>query len=214
MANSPHPILPSLNELSWQQGSPSDLTHDLQLMLLIQPNCPGCHIHALPLANQIASSPNRFFDIYCVSTAFEDFDFNNPDTARLLLEGKHVGVSKERLGEEVRHVPTMPLAHDIITPLSKASAALKDLALESIKASARQQMAGRLPSDVLERQLARVGYDMLPAQIATLFSTVQAMGTPTWVLHRKNGQVLSVRLGEEITSEAGLLEWIERSQRG
>lgn len=126
----PAMILPKLSKLTWLQGSASELTHDVHLLLLIQPNCPGCHMHALPLANSLMQS-KRDFDVYCVSTAFEGFEFNTIEAAQQLLNGKHVGVSKERLGETARHVPGMPFAHDVVVATSSAPTELKDLALNA-----------------------------------------------------------------------------------
>ena len=202
----PPMILPKLSSLKWLQGSATELTHELHLMVMIQPNCPGCHIHALPLANQLASV-KQDFDIYCVSTAFEDFEFNNEDTARLLLEGKHVGVSKEQLGETARNVPKMPLAHDIVIPIGEASDEVKTMALEASKANALIQMEGRVPITVLKQHLQNVGYEVLPEKIPMMFYKAQAMGTPTWVLHQADGTVLGTKFGQLSKFELG--QWLK-----
>jgi hypothetical protein len=149
-------MLPPLTELLWLQGSAAELTHPLKLMLMIQPNCPGCHMHSVPLINKM-NARRRDFDVYCISTAFEDFDDNNHHTASLLLSGKHVGVTKAQLGETVEHIPTVPLAHDIVTPTIEASGDLKNMALEVTEANARKQLAGTVPHELLESQLAKIG---------------------------------------------------------
>jgi hypothetical protein len=201
-------ILPDLSKLTWLQGSAADLTHDIQVMLMIQPNCPGCHMHAIPLANKLMQSKHDF-DVYCISTAFEDFEFNTEEMARLLiLHGKHVGAAKAQLGETVKHVPSMPFAHDIVVATNVASKELKDFALEASKNNARKQMeGGSIPSGVLEMQLSNVGYEVLPAYISEYFWTVNAMGTPTWVVHKANGEILGQKFGQ--LSEVELLGWIE-----
>ena len=202
----PFARLPDPSELTWIQGSPSDLTHDHKLMLIIQPNCPGCHIHAIPLANALFQSKHDF-DIYCVSTVFEDFDLNTEETARLLLSGKHVGDARAKLGEVVKNVPCMPFAHDIVVPKTEASIELKNMALEASKSNARDQLQGHMSSGILELQLSRAGFDILPDKIARVFYTVRAMGTPTWVLHTAEGQVLAREFGQ-FNDEEELLKWI------
>lgn len=203
----PPKMMPKLNMLTWIQSSAQDLTHELQLMLLFQPNCPGCHTYALPLANELASV-KQDFDIYSVSTAFEDFEFNNERTARLLLQGKHVGVSKDQLGEAAQHIPKMPVAHDIVIPKEEASEEMKSMALEASKSNARVQLEGRLPITVLETHLSGVGEEVLPDKIPEVFYRVHAMGTPTWVLHSADGTVLDTRFGQ--VSKGQMISWIEK----
>lgn len=203
-----------LDSLHWLQGSPSDLTHNLRLMLLIQPNCPGCHVHAMPVANALFAKTNtrtKDFDVYCVSTAFEDFQYNNVESAQLLLCGKLVGNARDILGEYADIVPTMPFAHDILTPQSEASTELLDLALESTKHNAREQLKGVMPSDILEARLSMATYEVLPPTIATIFWTVRAQGTPAWVLHTSNGVILDRTLGH--MSEEEIVGWIGRVTR-
>lgn len=204
----PSTILPDLKTLPWLQGSPSDLTHNLQLMLLIQPNCPGCHAHAIPVANALHSQKQKKFDIYCVSTAFEDFELNNMDSAALMLKGSLVGDAQCRLGDYTDSIPEMPLAHDFLIRQIDASTALLDLALESTKCNAREQLKGVIPTDILESRLSKATYDMLPPKIATIFWTVRAQGTPTWVLHKSNGEILGKAFGHK--SEEDIECWIAR----
>jgi len=164
-------------------------------------------MHAIPLANELMKS-KRDFDIYCVSTAFEDFEYNTEEAARLLLfSGKHVGVAKAQLGEIAKHVPTMPFAYDVVVPTEIATKELKDMALEASKNSARKQMEGERSPGLLEQHLSKAGYEVIPLYIAEYFWTVNAMGTPTWVLHKSNGEILDRRFGQ--VTEIELLGWIE-----
>jgi len=64
----------------------------------------------------------------------------------------------------------MPVAFDQILPRAEVSADLKAAALESMKESTRQQMEGRIPTELLEEQLARLQPDaVLPPHVATTF---------------------------------------------
>lgn len=209
MSNFSRPLqVPPLDELEWLQGSPvEDLTHDVHLLLLIQPNCPGCHIHALPAANELASSKQEF-DVYCICTAFEDFEFNKIDSARLLLRGDLVGVAKEKLGSTTKHAPQMPMAYDVVTDKSDLSPEFLEMAMEASKQNTREQMEGKVHPGVLDKMLHEANEDLLlPTKVARVFWSVRGLGTPFWVLHRRSGEVIDRKIGQHSAEE--LLKWIQ-----
>eukprot|EP00529_Nitzschia_sp_RCC80_P027050 CAMPEP_0113514746 /NCGR_PEP_ID=MMETSP0014_2-20120614/40574_1 /TAXON_ID=2857 /ORGANISM="Nitzschia sp." /LENGTH=287 /DNA_ID=CAMNT_0000411265 /DNA_START=147 /DNA_END=1010 /DNA_ORIENTATION=- /assembly_acc=CAM_ASM_000159 len=266
--------VPDLQSLIWLRGSAADVTTTgkrLKLAVMIQPNCPGCMMHALPVGNNLwrrskqmtpltlpqhlstgsntsssnnntgitivggsASqqlSPNlnanntsntannnvpqelmdRLFtvvDVYCVTTAFEDFQYNNLDSARLLLTGKHVGESLARLGPDVRPQcqPCMSVAHDIVVDKKDAPSQLLELALASSKESARKRLGSIVPPEELDAHFATVGREILPQSIPVFFYCAGANGTPSWVLHIDDGTVLECRFGW--ISEMELIDWM------
>ena len=209
MSNFSRPLqVPPLDKLEWLQGSPSeDLTHDVQLLLLIQPNCPGCHVHAMPTANELSSTKQNF-DIYCISTAFEDFEFNTIQNTRLLLQGELVGAAKQQLGPTTRHVPTMPVAYDVVTDKSDLPIDFLEAAIEAAKQNTREQMEGKLHPGVLEKMLHQTDKDLLlPPKVARVFWSVRGLGTPFWVLHRRSGDVIDRKVGPRTADE--LLAWIQ-----
>ena len=205
--------VPPLEELEWLQGSSSDLSHDTLLLLLIQTNCPGCHIHAIPTANQLAATKQEGFDLYCVSTAFEDFDYNTKDNTKLLLErGTLVGVAKEQLGPTAQEIPTgMPVAYDMVADTSELSPEELERARNASKDIAREQMTGQgvVHPGVLEKMLYKVDPNLLlPDKVARVFWAVRALGTPMWVIHRRSsGEVLDRKFGQHSPEE--LLAWIQ-----
>ena len=210
-------ILPPLESLQWLQGSPisdDDFTHDIQLLLLVQSNCPGCHSQAIPLANKLVES-KQDFDVYCIFTAFEDFEYNTKESARqLVLEGKHVGVTKQRLGETAKDTPKMPVAFDNVIRKQDATQDLLNMAFESTKYITYEQSKQMSPEanitlGMIERQLEKMGgvVDVLPEYIAEVFYKVRAQGTPTWVIHKNpSREVLDVKFGQQ--KQESLLEWI------
>lgn len=223
--------LPSLSKLTWLQGSPADVRqHGLKCMLLFQANCPGCHTHAIPTANRLwvqqskttTTTRQNNFDLYAVSTAFEDFALNTADATRLLLrrDGRHVGEAKARLGARVRDRPQMPVAYDVVVAKDEAASSdgLVRLALEATKYTAydqirmqQEQQHGRQDvglMDMLERTIEERGKDLLPEYVAECFYAVRAMGTPTWVLHDVHGNVLDTKFGQQ--TEQSLLAWMEQ----
>lgn len=204
--------LPPLSSLQWLRGSTAELTHDVRLCVLIQPNCPGCITHAIPTANKLFHSPERRgFDIYSISTAFEDFDDNTVEATRELLQGNLVGKDSRRaLGtSSTTNIPEFPVAHDILTDKAKASPELLAMALEATKSNARQQASSMgIPPAVLEQALDRVTKDALPEKIASVFYTVRAQGTPTWIIHKADGQVVDVQFGH--SSDEQLIGWVDQ----
>ena len=219
MSNFQLPItLPPLESLEWLQGSSPndgsyDFTHEIRLLLLVQSNCPGCHMDAIPLANTLVESKQNF-DVYCIFTAFEDFQYNTKVSAELLLsEGKHVGVTKQRLGESATHVPKMPVAFDNVIRKQDATQEILNMAFESTKYITYEQSkhmspAANITLGMIERQLEKMGgVDVvLPEYIAEVFYAVRAQGTPTWVIHNANREVLDVKFGQQ--TEASILEWM------
>lgn len=201
--------LPPLTSLEWLQGSPADLQQELQLCLLMQPNCPGCIQYAIPTANTLFSQGNRDFNVYCISTAFEDFEYNTFESANKLLSGKLVGASKQALGETTTSgIPQMPLARDIVVKKSSADSSLVSMALNATRQHALKQANGmNIPPDTLRQALSNIRVEVLPEQIARVFYTVSSQGTPTWILHDARGRVLDSRFGHYSAEQ--LAEWID-----
>jgi hypothetical protein len=203
-------LTPAFREhrLRWLSGNHKDLSSEYQLLLLIQPNCAGCIINSIPVANAIAASTNDF-DTYCVSTAFEDFHYNNIDSARSLLEGYLGGDAAEKLGYQTSCIPQMPFAHDYVVDRDEADEDFKDWALEVLIQSAKDQLRTLGYTEAkISQKLQFVGYSALPEKLAELFWSVKAEGSPTWVVHKNNGEVLDVRFG--YLDEKSIRQWVGR----
>ncbi len=70
----------------------------LNFLLVFQINCPGCFFYAIPMVNQLYEKFSERVSFLGLSTAFEDFNFNNEaNTAALLETGKMVGATKAAL---------------------------------------------------------------------------------------------------------------------
>ncbi len=68
------------------------------LLFVFQVNCPGCFTYGIPLVNQLFHQYEHDIGILGLSTAFEDFEYNNLNNTRLLLEQqKVVGATKKVL---------------------------------------------------------------------------------------------------------------------
>ncbi len=71
----------------------------INVLLAFQVNCPGCFIHALPVAAGLhAHFTQDDVRLLGLSTAFEDFDLNTIDhTRQLLQDGQLVGERRNDL---------------------------------------------------------------------------------------------------------------------
>ena len=196
------------NRLTWLSGSHDQLASEYQLLLLIQPNCAGCVVNSIPVANAIAASTNDF-DTYCVSTAFEDFDYNNVESARALLNGNLRGDAANKLGYTTSNIPQMPFAHDYMVKRDDADEDFKEWALHVMLQSAHAQLQALNYSEAkIHRKLDGVSYNALPEMLAELFWSVKAEGSPTWVVHKNNGEVMDVRFG--YMDEKQIRQWVGR----
>lgn len=72
----------------------------LNILLVFQVNCPGCFVHALPLAAEIHKSySGRGINVLGLSTVFEDFELNTREhTIQLLDDGRMVGETAKHFG--------------------------------------------------------------------------------------------------------------------
>lgn len=72
----------------------------INVLLAFQVNCPGCFIHALPVAAGLhAHFTHNDVRLLGLSTVFEDFDLNTIDhTRQLLQDGQLVGETAKHLG--------------------------------------------------------------------------------------------------------------------
>jgi len=206
-------ITPAFREhrLQWISGTYEDISSEYQLLLLIQPNCAGSVINSIPVANKISSSTNDF-DTYCVSTAFEDFEFNTIESARGLLDGTLYGKAAQKIGKRISSsssIPQMPFAHDYIVKREDADEDFKRWALNALHQSARSEL--RLigySEHKIEQKLKSTGYSALPEYLAELFWSVKAEGSPTWIVHKNNGEVMDVRFG--YMDEKEIRDWVGR----
>ncbi|MBL7994535.1 TlpA family protein disulfide reductase [bacterium] len=87
---------PDLKISEWVQGNPTNISDHRGNVILVevfQVNCPGCFLYGLPEAIEAFTKyRDEPFTVLGLATAFEDFDKNNLDNLKKLLEtGEVVG---------------------------------------------------------------------------------------------------------------------------
>ncbi len=91
-----------LGDAGWSASS-----HNLAFVF--QVNCPGCFLYGIPLVNRMQELYGDRLSIVGVSTAFEDFEYNNLTHTRALLdEGTLVGETARVLREQGLTSPPAP----------------------------------------------------------------------------------------------------------
>jgi thiol-disulfide isomerase/thioredoxin len=95
---------PLLQVSDWIQGGPVNLDQlagRVVLVEIFQVNCPGCFLYSLPQAIDLY---RRYFDqglsVLGVATAFEDFDKNNLENLKRLIDNGDVVGETRRILEQ------------------------------------------------------------------------------------------------------------------
>lgn len=101
----------------------------------------------------------------------------------------------------------MPFAHDLVVNKSDAPESLLQMALQVTRDNAGEQMGAGLHPQHLAQALDRLGPEVLPLKISTMFYAINAMGTPTWFVHNKAGDLLGSKFGH--MTKAEMLQWVE-----
>ncbi|MDN5201937.1 hypothetical protein QQ008_11200 [Fulvivirgaceae bacterium BMA10] len=91
----------------------------LNLLFIFQVNCPGCFLYGIPVVNQLYQHFNSKISFLGISTAFEDFEYNNLENTKLLLTRKElVGETQKAMQhygfEQYPHAIDFPVAMDKI----------------------------------------------------------------------------------------------------
>ena len=96
---------PNLDVAEWVQGDPSNVDTErgkIILIEVIQVNCPGCFVTALPEVIEVYSKyKNQPLTVWALATAFEDFRLNTLDNLKkLVTTGEVVGQTHVHLMEQ------------------------------------------------------------------------------------------------------------------
>ncbi len=96
---------PNLEVAEWVQGAPSNIDQERGKVILIeviQVNCPGCFISALPEAIEVYTKhKDHPLTVWVLATAFEDFGLNTLENLKKLVKtGEVVGQTQAHLMEQ------------------------------------------------------------------------------------------------------------------
>ncbi len=173
----------------------------LNLLFVFQVNCPGCFLYGIPLINKIFRKYQNHIGILGISTAFEDFEYNNTENTSLLIkENKIVGETKKVMAhyghEKYPMSMDFPVAMDKIMdasyPIEKAVAQIASKNHEFVNYSKQEQ----------EQILFKIHEYLTQIPIVSLtFTLNQFRGTPSFVIFDNNYKIITQWFGHKTESE-------------
>ena len=190
---------------------------DLNLLLVFQVNCPGCFAHAFPLANEIHDRyQNDVLNILGLSTAFEDFEYNNQENTQLLIEqGTLVGETKRFF--ESHNIEKLP--YSIEFPIAfDHNGSGKNMYTED---DARKLCMHHPPFNSMSESEQTESIDHLYKNLTRLqnssytFTINRLMGTPSWIIFDSDFNISHSSFGHQERDEFfDMLDKIIRVSKG
>lgn len=169
----------------------------VNIAFVFQVNCPGCFIYGIPIVNKLYKSFNDKVSFIGVATAFEDFEYNNEASLKLLMEsGKIVGETKKYYNEKYgvsKYAETLnfPVAFDNIISAEEFINSNKiELICNSIP------NFENFPQSEKQAVIQKVKeyYSQIPL-VAETFTMNQLKGTPSFIIFDDNYNILGHYFG-------------------
>ena len=167
----------------------------LNFLFVFQVNCPGCFLHGIPLVNELYKEFKDDLSFLGLSTAFEDFEFNNEEnTQKLLFNHEVIGETKKSLNT----YEIDPKSIDIEFPVAMDSQSTKEF---DFKNSAKQicqinpnyKIWPEFEQNALEDKV--ITYLKNLEQISLTFTLNQFKGTPTMIVFNNEYEILYNKFG-------------------
>lgn len=171
----------------------------VNLAFVFQVNCPGCFIYGIPMVNDLYKSYKDKIGFIGVSTAFEDFEYNNEANLKLLLDdGILVGETKKYYNtnygiSNYSEIPIFPVAFDRLTPCE-----------ELLNSDKIELLCDAIPNFInfsekeKENLIIRIKahYSQVPLLPET-FTLNQLQGTPSFIIFDDNYNILGSYFGHQ-----------------
>jgi len=190
----------------WVQGYEPPL-HELNgqviLIEVIQVNCPGCFIHALPETIRLHQTyKTRGLKVFAIATAFEHFEHNTLNALQgLLSTGELKGDPLSQLGKagflDGNKLPyTIPFSVAMDKLVKNNSKADKEAINRFILSQIPDFFQGNL-SEARQQAIYQQAESYLNTKTyhALTFENYQLQGTPSSILIDKKGQLKQVMFG-------------------
>jgi hypothetical protein len=179
----------------------------LNLMMVMQVNCPGCFLYGIPEMKNLHHRFGEQISFFVLATAFEDFELNTTENARrLVTNGILVGETKKvfqqnQLSKDYASIP-FPLLVDKM--VAKEELHHRDFA-EQVLAS--RQGVG-FENGIGEWAGSLNAYFRNYDQCGFTFASNLLQGTPTFVLFNKQMEILLSWFGH--ADEGAVVENLKR----
>lgn len=169
----------------------------LNLMMVFQVNCPGCFMHGFPLMKELQLYFGDKLSCFALSTAFEDFELNTPENARLLfsenqLLGETLKAQQAGLLEWDAQTITFPVLMDeVIGQAGLLQLEFIDRVIENI----REGTPAASPADLVSMRTALSTYFGQIPQCGYTFAANLMRGTPSFFLFTDAMEILTQWFG-------------------
>lgn len=175
----------------------------VNIMLVMQVNCPGCLLYAIPALIRLRQEFNDATSFSILSTAFEDFELNTEDNTRRLVErGELVGETKRTLSE---HYGLDRYHHDIAFTVLFDKIADKELLVseETIATiTNKQREAYQVPAESRQEFAnALHGYFQSLPKAGYTFAANLLPGTPTFIVFNDEMEIIYSWFGHKDIDE-------------
>lgn len=210
----------------WVQGAEPalrELAGHVILIEMIQVNCPGCFVHALPEVIRLHEKyATQGLKVFAIATAFEHFEQNTLENLqRLLQHGELIGEPLSQLGkagflEDASGKTKLPYS----IPFSVAMDKLVKNENAVDEAAIEQFILAQIP-DFHERNWEegrkQAIYQQAEAHLnnkryhARTFEMYQLQGTPSSILIDKKGILRKISFGAVTTLEADVQQLLNES---
>lgn len=196
----------------WAQGSEptiKQLAGQVILIEVIQVNCPGCFVHALPEAIRLHESyASQGLKVFAIATAFEHFQHNTLNGLQRLLQHDELqGEPLLQLGK-ASFLDNEKLPYSI--PFSVAMDKLVKNKIDASEKAINQFILSQIPdfhqaelSESRKHAIYQQAENHLNSKIynALTFEMYQLQGTPSSILIDKKGILRKVSFGAVNTLE-------------
>jgi hypothetical protein len=190
----------------WAQGdepSINELANHVILIEVIQVNCPGCFIHALPEAIRLHETyQSQGLKVFAIATAFEHFEYNTLNNLeRLLQHGELYGDPLTQLNDanflEDNKLPyTIPfsVAMDKLVENTETATqeAVEEFTLSQIPDFHNGKFSDERKQEIYQRARSHLNGKKFSA---LTFEMYQLQGTPSSILIDKKGILRNVAFG-------------------
>jgi len=204
----------------WIQGSEpkiSELAGQVLLIEVIQVNCPGCFVHALPEAIRLHENYGpQGLKVFAIATAFEDFEQNTLiNLQRLLHDGELQGDPLFQLAR-AGYLEDGKLPYSI--PFSVAMDKLVKNDIDASEKAVNRFILSQIPdffntelSEERRQAIYQQAEDYLRAKTfsAGTFEMYRLQGTPSTILIDKKGLLRQTSFGVASTLETDIQQLLK-----
>ena len=199
----------------WAQGYEPDicnLTGQVILIEVIQVNCPGCFVHALPEVIRLHETyESQGLKVFAIATAFEHFEHNTLNNLqRLLQHGELTGdplFQLDRAGflEDNKLPYTIPFSV-AMDKLVRNSSGVSEKEINQLILSQIPDFFDGALDEERKRTIYQQAENYLKAKTynARTFEMYQLQGTPSSILIDKKGLLRQVSFGLANTLETDI----------